>query len=162
MVKYRYRKKLSDRIERIMSSVSNVPIESHIIMTDLENEADDDSGGGGIISKKKRKVRYSPSTGGNKAQGETWGNEIEFLFSCISLSVGLGNVWRFPFIAFQNGGGTFVIPYLIVLLLIGRPVYYLEIIIGQFSGRGCIKSFNFSPVMKGRLSLFFIYFHYGL
>ncbi|KAL5287602.1 hypothetical protein ACFFRR_008475 [Megaselia abdita] len=122
-----------------MSTVSNAP---QIMMTDLENE--DDEG-----SKKKRKVRYAPSTGGNKAQGETWGNEIEFLFSCISLSVGLGNVWRFPFIAFQNGGGTFVIPYLIVLLLIGRPVYYLEIIIGQFSGRGCIKSFNFSPVMKG-------------
>lgn len=123
-----------------MSSDSNAPVESQIMMTD-----DDDSG-----SPKKRKVRYAPSTGGNKAQGETWGNEIEFLFSCISLSVGLGNVWRFPFIAFQNGGGTFVIPYLIVLLLIGRPVYYLEIIIGQFSGRGCIKSFNFSPVMKGR------------
>lgn len=128
-----------------MPSVSNAPVtESQIMMTDLENE-DDESG-----SKKKCKVRYAPSTGGNKAQGETWGNEIEFLFSCISLSVGLGNVWRFPFIAFQNGGGTFVIPYLIVLLLIGRPVYYLEIIIGQFSGRGCIKSFNFSPVMKGR------------
>lgn len=128
-----------------MSSDSNGPVESQIMMTD-----DDDTG----ISK-KRKVRYAPSTGGNKAQGETWGNEIEFLFSCISLSVGLGNVWRFPFIAFQNGGGTFVIPYLIVLLLIGRPVYYLEIIIGQFSGRGCIKSFNFSPVMKGRYKSIF-------
>lgn len=80
---------------------------------------------------------------------EQWGNEIEFLFSCISLSVGLGNIWRFPYIAFQNGGGTFVIPYLIVLLIIGRPVYYLEIILGQFSGRGCIKAFNMTPIMKG-------------
>ncbi|XP_013109299.2 sodium-dependent nutrient amino acid transporter 1 [Stomoxys calcitrans] len=80
---------------------------------------------------------------------ETWGNDIEFLFSCISLSVGLGNIWRFPYIAFQNGGGTFVIPYLIVLLIIGRPVYYLEILVGQFSGRGCIKAFNMAPVLKG-------------
>ncbi|XP_036332945.1 sodium-dependent nutrient amino acid transporter 1 [Rhagoletis pomonella] len=80
---------------------------------------------------------------------EQWGNEIEFLFSCISLSVGLGNIWRFPYIAFQNGGGAFVIPYLIVLLIIGRPVYYLEIILGQFSGRGCIKAFNMAPIMKG-------------
>lgn len=100
---------------------------------------------------KKTFLRFDKSTSKeNKAQAETWGNEIEFLFSCISLSVGLGNVWRFPFIAFQNGGGTFVIPYLIVLLLIGKPVYYLEIILGQFSGRGCIKSFNFSPAMKGK------------
>lgn len=80
---------------------------------------------------------------------EQWGNEIEFLFSCISLSVGLGNIWRFPYIAFQNGGGAFVIPYLIVLLIIGRPVYYMEILIGQFSGRGCIKAFEMAPILKG-------------
>lgn len=82
---------------------------------------------------------------------EQWGNDIEFLFSCISLSVGLGNIWRFPYIAFQNGGGAFVIPYLIVLLIIGRPVYYLEIIIGQFSGKGCIKAMEMAPVMKGKI-----------
>lgn len=84
---------------------------------------------------------------------EQWGSDIEFLFSCISLSVGLGNIWRFPYIAFQNGGGAFVIPYLIVLLIIGRPVYYLEILLGQFSGRGCIKAFDMAPVLKGRLSI---------
>jgi hypothetical protein len=36
---------------------------------------------------------------------DSWGNGIEFLFSCVALSVGLGNVWRFPFIALENGGG---------------------------------------------------------
>ncbi|XP_055856670.1 sodium-dependent nutrient amino acid transporter 1 [Episyrphus balteatus] len=85
----------------------------------------------------------------SKKPKEQWGNEIEFLFSCISLSVGLGNIWRFPYVAFQNGGGAFVIPYLIVLLIIGRPVYYLEILIGQFSGRGVVKAFAFAPILKG-------------
>ncbi|XP_013107532.2 sodium-dependent nutrient amino acid transporter 1 [Stomoxys calcitrans] len=80
---------------------------------------------------------------------DKWGNEIEFLFSCIALSVGLGNVWRFPFIALANGGGAFVIPYVIVLLLIGRPVYYLEVIVGQFSSRGCVQAFGMVPLMKG-------------
>uniref|UniRef100_A0A1B0G9S9 Transporter n=1 Tax=Glossina morsitans morsitans TaxID=37546 RepID=A0A1B0G9S9_GLOMM len=80
---------------------------------------------------------------------EKWGKEIEFLFSCIALSVGLGNVWRFPFIALENGGGAFVIPYIIVLLLIGRPVYYMEVIIGQFASRGCIQAFDMVPLMKG-------------
>ena len=55
----------------------------------------------------------------------TWGKPIEFLMSCISMSVGLGNVWRFPFTAYQNGGGAFLIPYLIVLLFIGKPLYFL-------------------------------------
>lgn len=41
---------------------------------------------------------------------DTWGKDIEFLLSCIAMSVGLGNVWRFPFIALDNGGGAFVIP----------------------------------------------------
>jgi hypothetical protein len=36
---------------------------------------------------------------------DKWGNDIEFLLSCIALSVGLGNVWRFPFTALENGGG---------------------------------------------------------
>lgn len=69
--------------------------------------------------------------------------------SCIALCVGLGNVWRFPFIALENGGGAFLIPYLIILLLIGQPVYYLELIIGQFSSRGCIQIYDMVPAMRG-------------
>lgn len=82
---------------------------------------------------------------------ETWGKDIEFLLSCISLSVGLGNVWRFPFTALENGGGAFVIPYLIVLFLVGKPVYYLEMVMGQFSNRGSIKIFQLAPAMRGMI-----------
>lgn len=52
-------------------------------------------------------------------QRENWGNSLEFLMSCISVSVGLGNIWRFPFTAYENGGGAFLIPYIVVLFLIG-------------------------------------------
>lgn len=65
------------------------------------------------------------------------------------MSVGLGNIWRFPFIALENGGGAFLIPYLIVLLIIGRPLYYMEMILGQFSSRSSIKVFDLVPALRG-------------
>ncbi|ETN63080.1 sodium/shloride dependent amino acid transporter [Anopheles darlingi] len=49
----------------------------------------------------------------------------------------------------ENGGGAFLIPYLIVLLLVGRPIYYLEMVMGQFSSRGCVKVFDLAPLMRG-------------
>lgn len=78
-----------------------------------------------------------------------WSNSLEFLMSCISTSVGLGNVWRFPFVAYENGGGAFLIPYIIVLLIIGKPLYYLEMIVGQFTSRSSIKMYELSPLFRG-------------
>ncbi|CAD7011569.1 unnamed protein product [Ceratitis capitata] len=80
-----------------------------------------------------------PQKEGIEKERATWGKGVEFLFSCIAMSVGLGNVWRFPFTALDNGGGAFLIPYLIVLFLIGKPIYYLEMAIGQFSSCGSVK-----------------------
>nr|ABZ81818.1 sodium-dependent nutrient amino acid transporter 8 [Aedes aegypti] len=95
----------------------------------------------------------TPSLDNGETEGakerDQWGKGIEFLMSCIAMSVGLGNVWRFPFIALQNGGGAFVIPYIIVLLLVGKPVYYMEMIIGQFSSRGSVKVYDCAPAMRG-------------
>lgn len=82
-------------------------------------------------------------------QRDTWGKSTEFLMSCIAMSVGLGNIWRFPFTALENGGGAFLIPYIIVLVLVGRPIYYLEMLLGQFSSRGSVKVYDFSPAMRG-------------
>uniref|UniRef100_A0A8D8DHG8 Transporter n=1 Tax=Culex pipiens TaxID=7175 RepID=A0A8D8DHG8_CULPI len=78
-----------------------------------------------------------------------WSNKLEFLMSCISMSVGLGNVWRFPFTAYENGGGAFLIPYIIVLFVIGRPLYYLEMILGQFTSRSSVKIWEISPLFRG-------------
>lgn len=56
---------------------------------------------------------------------------------------------RFPFTALAHGGGTFVIPYTIIVILVGRPLYYMELLLGQFSSRGCIKVYNMSPAVRG-------------
>ncbi|XP_024888987.1 sodium-dependent nutrient amino acid transporter 1-like [Temnothorax curvispinosus] len=79
----------------------------------------------------------------------TWNNSVEFLMSCIAVSVGFGNIWRFPFTAYENGGGAFLIPYVILLFLVGKPFYFLEMIIGQFSGRSSVKVWSMSPGFVG-------------
>ncbi|CAL8125443.1 unnamed protein product [Orchesella dallaii] len=78
-----------------------------------------------------------------------WDSQWEFLMSCISMSVGLGNVWRFPVTAYENGGGAFLIPYLVVLILIGRPIYFLELTLGQFTSYSQIKCWKCAPFFKG-------------
>uniref|UniRef100_T1IPV6 Transporter n=1 Tax=Strigamia maritima TaxID=126957 RepID=T1IPV6_STRMM len=78
-----------------------------------------------------------------------WSNKIEFLLSCIGLSVGIGNVWRYPYIAFENGGGTFQIPYVILSILVGYPLYYLEIARGQYSQRGALAVWHSCPAAIG-------------
>lgn len=78
-----------------------------------------------------------------------WGSRWEFLLSCVGLSVGIGNVWRFPYLAYQNGGGAFLIPYLIMLALAGRPMYFLELAFGQFSGQSPLTIWACAPICKG-------------
>lgn len=86
-------------------------------------------------------------------QRDNWDNPVEFLLSCISMSVGLGNIWRFPYIAYANGGGAFLIPYLIILFFIGRPLYFLEMILGQFSSYGSVKVWAVVPIAKDKNGL---------
>ncbi|XP_005090766.2 sodium- and chloride-dependent neutral and basic amino acid transporter B(0+) [Aplysia californica] len=78
-----------------------------------------------------------------------WGNKMEFILSCVGLSVGLGNVWRFPFLAYKNGGAAFLIAYLILQLLIGKPMYFMELVMGQFSAKGPTKVWEMNPSAKG-------------
>ncbi|XP_076161698.1 sodium-dependent nutrient amino acid transporter 1 isoform X2 [Ptiloglossa arizonensis] len=78
-----------------------------------------------------------------------WGGGLEFLMACIATSVGLGNVWRFPFTAYENGGGAFLIPYIIILILVGKPFYYFEGLLGQFTNKSCAKTWAMAPAMKG-------------
>lgn len=105
----------------------------------------------GIHDKKKISLSLPEQMTSIEEQNEraTWGNGLEFLMSCIAMSIGLGNVWRFPFTAFENGGGAFLIPYIIVLFLVGKPFYYLEMIMGQFTSRSSVKMWSCVPAFRG-------------
>lgn len=56
----------------------------------------------------------------------------------------------FLFLAYENGGGAFIVPYLIVLAVLGRPMYYMEMCLGQFSSYGPVKMWEISPIFKGK------------
>ncbi|XP_015434041.1 PREDICTED: sodium-dependent nutrient amino acid transporter 1-like [Dufourea novaeangliae] len=104
-----------------------------------------------VISRNEKQMedRTVSATNTDQQERPQWGSKTEFLMSCVAFSVGLGNVWRFPSTAYENGGGAFLIPYIIVLFIIGKPVYYMEMILGQFSSRSCVEVWSVSPGFKG-------------
>ncbi|XP_076009933.1 sodium- and chloride-dependent transporter XTRP3A isoform X2 [Genypterus blacodes] len=79
-----------------------------------------------------------------------WDNPMQFVLACVSYAVGLGNVWRFPYLCQMHGGGGFLIPYFIMLLLEGIPLFYMELAIGQKMRQGSIGAWtSISPYLGG-------------
>lgn len=68
-----------------------------------------------------------------------WGSRFGFIMAAVGSSVGLGNFWRFPYTAGENGGGAFVLIYLLCVAFIGLPLLMAEYSIGRKSGRSAIE-----------------------
>uniref|UniRef100_A0A8L0DP59 Transporter n=1 Tax=Oncorhynchus mykiss TaxID=8022 RepID=A0A8L0DP59_ONCMY len=67
-----------------------------------------------------------------------WDNKTQYMLTCVGFCVGLGNVWRFPYLCQSHGGGAFMIPFLILLVLEGVPLLHLEFAIGQRLRKGSL------------------------
>ncbi|XP_070350471.1 sodium- and chloride-dependent GABA transporter 2 isoform X5 [Equus asinus] len=86
---------------------------------------------------------------GNLERGQ-WNNKMEFVLSVAGEIIGLGNVWRFPYLCYKNGGGAFFIPYLIFLFTCGIPVFLLETALGQYTSQGSITAWRkICPIFEG-------------
>ncbi|OWF36769.1 Sodium- and chloride-dependent GABA transporter 2 [Mizuhopecten yessoensis] len=80
---------------------------------------------------------------------ETWANNLDFIFACVGTSVGLGNLWRFPYLCYKNGGGAFLIPFLTFVVLGGVPMFLLELGLGQYMSLSGFKAWGICPVLQG-------------
>lgn len=110
----------------------------------------------------EKRVHIVEEGEGDKDEGdverESWSGKLDFFLSALSYSgslhfptktaidssiskrfinfvslVGLGAVWRFPYLCYKNGGGAFLVPFFLFLLLVGIPIVYMELAVGQFT-----------------------------
>uniref|UniRef100_A0A8C8DWP0 Transporter n=1 Tax=Oryzias sinensis TaxID=183150 RepID=A0A8C8DWP0_9TELE len=90
---------------------------------------------------------------GLHARGQ-WASKAEFLLAVAGQIIGLGNVWRFPYLCYKNGGGVFFVPYLLFLVLCGIPLFLLETSLGQYTSLGGVSAWRtICPIFGGNLLL---------
>ncbi|KAG9342858.1 hypothetical protein JZ751_015065, partial [Albula glossodonta] len=79
-----------------------------------------------------------------------WDSKLQYVLAQVGFSVGLGNVWRFPYLCHQNGGGAFMLLYVLLLAVVGVPLFFLELAAGQCIRQGSIGVWkHISPKLAG-------------
>ncbi|CAF0729098.1 unnamed protein product [Brachionus calyciflorus] len=85
----------------------------------------------------------------SKIKRETWSGRFDFFLTSLGYAVGLGAIWRFPYLCYKYGGGAFLIPYFVFLFLVGIPLVFLEMAIGQFTSTGPMTCWSMVSIFRG-------------
>ena len=83
-----------------------------------------------------------------------WGSRIGFILAAAGSAVGLGNIWKFPYVTGENGGGAFILAYVICVLLVGLPIMSAEILIGRATQKSPVSAFR-ELTHRGSFWIFF-------
>jgi NSS family neurotransmitter:Na+ symporter len=83
---------------------------------------------------------YSDALEGSNAKRGLWSSRFAFILAATGSAVGLGNIWKFPYVTGENGGGAFVLVYLLCIAIVGIPIMMAEVMIGRRGGRSPVNS----------------------
>lgn len=125
-----------------MTETRESPLANEKHLFSLEMNQCSSSSTGAVVSGTKSKAEDLPERG-------TWSGKLDFILSVVGLAIGLGNVWRFPYLCYKNGGGAFLIPYFLTLILAGIPMFFMELALGQMLTIGGLGVFQIAPIFKG-------------
>lgn len=92
---------------------------------------------------------YSGALEGSNAQRGLWSSRLAFILAATGSAVGLGNIWKFPYVTGENGGGAFVLVYLLCIAVVGIPIMMAEVMIGRRGGRSPVKSLSLIAEQDG-------------
>lgn len=121
-----------------------------------------------LISRKTTTTEQDAPVGEEEnTERGNWTSKMDYMLSSIGYAVGLGNIWRFPYLAYKNGGGAFLIPYFLMLFLAGLPLFFMESAMGQFCSQGPINVWRAVPLLQGVgvamvLITFIVSFYYNV
>ncbi|XP_029364013.1 sodium-dependent neutral amino acid transporter B(0)AT2 [Echeneis naucrates] len=108
---------------------------------------------GGWLGEGQSQAQLAPAPNGvetNDVDRPAWDSKIQYVLAQVGFSVGLGNVWRFPYLCHQNGGGAFMLLYVFLLLIVGVPLFFMELAAGQSIRQGSIGVWKYiSPKLAG-------------
>ncbi|XP_053504365.1 sodium- and chloride-dependent GABA transporter 2-like isoform X4 [Ictalurus furcatus] len=103
-----------------------------------------------MVQANERMREVEQSTAEDLSERGQWSNKVEFLLTVTGNMVGLGNLWRFPYLCFKNGGGAFLIPYILFAVTCGVPLFVLDICIGQYTKQSAATSWGrLCPLAEG-------------
>ena len=78
----------------------------------------------------------------NRKSSDRWQSSISFIAAAAGSAVGLGNIWKFPYVVGENGGGTFVLFYLLCIVCLGIPIAIAEVMLGRMTQSSPLKAFQ--------------------
>nr|KAF6370590.1 solute carrier family 6 member 15 [Myotis myotis] len=134
----------------IKKELEDEVIESAKDLLSNEDAADDAFKKSELIVDVQKENHTDAKVSNIKDERRGWNNRLQYILAQIGFSVGLGNVWRFPYLCQKNGGGAYLLPFFILLMIVGVPLFFLELALGQRIRRGSIGVWNYiSPKLGG-------------